>query len=176
MQAVSEFASSSAFDSQVPWIALWLDLQTLQEPLASRQRCKRQTGHFSLKQSCKPTILHWLDGTLMNGHIFLGLILLNFTKTQAFSVMLRHLHRCNPYLPTSSPVLLNSLLVLVPQKVVLTCVLKPKCEAKSSSWITFVFYGNKRVKCSWCIRGLAYFFFFQIKNAFNRQSRTCHSN
>jgi len=78
MQAASVFASSFAFDSQVPWIALLLDLQTLQDPLANRQLCKRQMEHFSLKQSCKLTVLHWLDGTLMNGHIFKA----NFTELQ----------------------------------------------------------------------------------------------
>lgn len=30
------------------------------------------------------------------------------------------------------------------QQLALTCVLKPRCEAKSSSWMTFVFYGNKQ--------------------------------
>lgn len=70
MRAASEFASNFAFDSQVPSIALLLDFQTLQDPLANRQLCKRQTEHFSLKQSCKPTILRWLAGTLMNRHIF----------------------------------------------------------------------------------------------------------
>lgn len=40
--------------------------------------------------------------------------------------------------------LLKLLLITAPRKAVLTCVLKPKWEAKSSSWITFVFYGNKQ--------------------------------
>lgn len=48
MQAASEFASSSAFDSQAPQMLL-LGLQTLYDLLANRPLCKWQIEHFSPK-------------------------------------------------------------------------------------------------------------------------------
>lgn len=58
-------------------------------------------------------------------------------------------------------------LVLPPQKSVLTCVLKPRCEAKSSSWTTFVFCGNKQ-ELSWWMRRSGFFFFHSNKKCINQ--------